>query len=193
MNALSIKREDAVLIAIDFQEKLMPQMYGKEKLEETMCRLIKGCRILGVPVLVTQQYSRGLGTVTEKITKALTEEISEIIPKRGLEPIEKTAFSAMKERSFVEALSKTGRKTAIITGVEAHVCVQQTALDLIEAGYSVFCVLDCVSSRTLENKEFGQLRMTQSGVFVTGYESVLFELLADSRHANFKQISSIVK
>lgn len=193
MNTLTAKREDTVLVAIDFQERLMPQMYEKDKLEETMCRLIKGCRILGIPILVTQQYSRGLGTLTEKIAKALTEELSEIIPERTLQPIEKTAFSAMQEPSFVEALSKTGRNTVIITGVEAHVCVQQTALDLIEAGYDVFGALDCMSSRTLDNKEYGQIRMTQSGVAVTGYESLLFELLADSRNANFKQISAIVK
>lgn len=193
MSLLTIKKEDAVLIAVDFQEKLMPGMYEKEKLEETMSRLIKGCRLLGIPILATQQYSKGLGATTAMITEALTCEIPGALQKAEFSPIEKTTFSAMKEPSFAEALLKTGRKTIVITGIEAHICVQQTALDLLEAGYQVFGVLDCMSSRTLENKEFGQLRMTQSGVIVTGYESVLFDVLSDSRDEKFKQISAIVK
>ena len=193
MSLLTIKKEDAVLIAIDFQEKLIPGMYEKEKLEETVSRLIKGCRVLGIPILVTQQYTKGLGATTAKIAEALTGEIPGALPEAAFSPIEKTTFSAMKEQSFVKALSETGRKTVIITGIEAHICVQQTALDLVEAGFQVFGALDCISSRTLENKEFGQLRMTQSGVIVTGYESVLFDILADSRDANFRQISNIVK
>ena len=193
MSTLTIKKEDAVLIAIDFQEKLMQGMQGKDQLEEFMARLVKGCRVLGVPILVTQQYTKGLGPTTEKITEALTCEISETLPAADFTPIEKTTFSAMKESDFVKALSETGRKTVIITGMETHICVQQTALDLISAGYDVFGALDCMSSRTTENKEFGQIRMTQSGVIVTGYESVLFEMLSDAKDASFKQISSIVK
>ena len=193
MNTLTIKREDAILVAIDFQEKLMTGMQDKEKLQETMARLIKGCRIFGVPIIVTQQYTKGLGPTTEKIATALTEEISETLPAQDLTPVEKTTFSAMKEPAFVKALAETGKKTVIITGMETHICVQQTAIDLIEAGYNVFGAFDCMSSRTRENKEFGQLRMTQSGVIVTGYESVLFELLGGSQDANFKQIATIVK
>ena len=100
----------------------------------------------------------------------------------------------MRAPDFVKALADAGKKTVIITGMETHICVQQTALDLIECGYTVFGVLDCMSSRTLENKEFGQLRMTQSGVIVTGYESVLFEMLGDAKAESFRQIiSQIVK
>jgi len=193
MIELTINRENAVLAVIDFQEKLLPSIYEKEKLEEAATRLIKGCRVLGVPVLVTQQYTKGLGQTTRKITEALTGEIPGILPETSFTPIEKTTFNAMKSPAFVEALAGTGKNVVIITGVEAHICVQQTALGLIEAGYQVFGVLDCMSSRTLENKEFGQLRMTQSGVIVTGYESVLFDLLGDSKDANFKQISTIVR
>ena len=193
MSLLTIQREDAVLVAVDFQERLMPGMFEKEKLEETMSRLIKGCRILGIPILVTQQYTKGLGETTAKIKEALTCEIPGALSAGNFTPVEKMTFSAMKEPSFVKALSDTGRRTVVITGMEAHICVQQTALDMIEAGFAVFGVLDCMSSRTLENKEFGQLRMTQSGVIVTGYESVLFDALGNSKDANFKQISAIVR
>jgi nicotinamidase-related amidase len=99
----------------------------------------------------------------------------------------------MKQPSFAQALSETGRKAVVITGMETHICVQQTALDLIEAGYDVYGVLDCMSSRTLANKELGQIRMTQSGVIVTGYEAVLFEMLQDSKDENFKAISQLVR
>jgi len=193
MNSLFIKKEDAVLVAVDFQEKLLPGIDGREHLEESMSRLIKGCRILGIPIMVTQQYTKGLGPTSEKITKALTEEMPGILPPAGFTPFEKTTFSAMREPAFAGALSETGRKTVLITGTETHICVQQTALDLVEAGYEVFGVVDCMSSRTPENKELGQIRMTQSGVIVTGYESVLFEILLDAKDPNFKQISQIVR
>ena len=193
MSKLTIAREDAVLVAVDFQEKLMPTMNGRDRLEDSMCRLIKGCRILGVPVLVTQQYTKGVGPTSERIAKALTEGLSGSIPETSFTHIEKNSFSAMKEPSFVKALSDTGRRTVILTGIEAHICVQQTAIDLVEAGYSVFGALDCMSSRTKENKELGQIRMTQSGIIVTGYESVLFDMLIYSGDATFKQISAIIK
>jgi len=189
----TIKREDAVLVAIDFQEKLLAGIYGREKFEESASRLIRGCRMLGIPIMVTQQYTKGLGPTSEKITQALVCEMPGILPGSSFTPFEKTTFSAMKEPSFAEALSETKRKTVIICGSETHICVEQTAVDLIGAGYSVFGAVDCMASRTLENKEFGQIRMTQSGVIITGYESVLFDMLLDSKDPNFKNISNLVK
>jgi len=183
MNGLNIDRGDSVLVVIDFQEKLLPMIYEKEKLLEKASRLIRGCRTLDVPILVTQQYTKGLGATVPEIAEALG----------SFTPFEKTTFSAMKEPSFAEALAATGKKTVLLAGVEAHICVQQTALALIEAGYVVYGILDCMSSRTSENKEFGQIRMTQSGVVVTGYESALFDMLVDARDENFKTVSNIVK
>jgi len=183
MRGLSINRNDAVLVVIDLQDKMLLHIYESEALEEATARLIKGCRILGAPVLITQHYTKGLGHTTEKIAEALSD----------FTPIEKTTFSAMKEPEFVKALSETGKKTVLLTGVEAHICVQQTAFDLIEAGYDVYGVIDCMSSRTSANKEYGQIRMTQSGVIITSYESVLFEMLSDSKDADFKAVSAVVK
>jgi len=193
MNGLRIERKDAVLVAIDFQDKLMPNMFEKEKITDAAARLIKGCRVLGAPIMVTQQYTKGIGATVAEIADALTCKISENIPEASFEHYEKTTFSAMGEPSFVKALADTGRRTVILAGVEAHVCVQQTALSLIEAGYIVYGAVDCMSSRTQLNKEFGQLRMTQSGVIITGYESVLFDMLVDSKDPDFKTISLIVK
>jgi len=183
MNGLNICREDSVLVVIDFQEKLLPQIYEREAILEATSRLIKGCRALSVPIIVTQQYSKGLGPTVPKIAEALSD----------FTPVEKTTFSAMREPLFEKVLKETGKKDVIICGVETHICVQQTALDLIEAGYEVYGVIDCMSSRTSDNKEFGQIRMTQSGVVMTGYESVLFDMLIDAKDAQFKAISAIVK
>jgi len=191
--SLSIKKEDAVLVAIDFQVKLMANMHGKEKVEDTICRFVRGLRLFEIPILVTQQYTKGIGPTTPDVTDALTEKLSDTVLKTNLMPIEKTTFSAMREPAFVKALAETGKKTIILTGMESHICVLQTAMELIETGFTVFGVVDCMASRTQENKDLAQVRMTQAGVTVTSYETVLFELANDANNPNFKQIASIVK
>ena len=191
--SLSIKKEDAVLVAIDFQVKLMANMHGKEKVEDTICRFVRGLRLFEIPILVTQQYTKGIGPTTPDVTDALTEKLSDTVLKTNLMPIEKTTFSAMREPAFVKALAETGKKTIILTGMESHICVLQTAMELIETGFTVFGVVDCMASRTQENKDLAQIRMTQAGVTITSYEAVLFELAGDAVHPNFKQIAAIVK
>lgn len=193
MRTLKINKEDAVLVGIDFQERLMPAMKNSDELEQAVIKLVKGCRIMEVPVIMTQQYTKGLGPTTAPIATALTESLGESLPEVTFEPIEKTSFSAMKEPAFVEALEKTGRKTVIIGGIEAHICVQQTVIDLLENGYSVFVVNDCVSSRSNTDKKYSQRRMGESGAMGTTYESVLFELCGGAKEAGFKQISNLVK
>jgi len=193
MDKLTIKKEDAVLVAIDFQVKLMANMYGKEKVEETISRFVRGIRLFEIPILVTQQYTKGIGPTTPDVTAALTEKLADNVPETSFEAIEKTTFSAMREPDFVKALEKTGKKTVILTGMESHICVLQTAMDLIEAGYKVFAVLDCMASRTPENKELAQIRMAQAGAVITSYEAMLFELTNDAKNPAFKQVSSLVK
>ena len=184
MTVPKIKKEDAVLVAIDFQERLMPAMKNQKEVEETIKKLAEGWRVLGLPVLLTQQYTKGLGTTIESLRTALGEAYS---------PIEKTSFSAMGEPEFVKALETLGKKTIILTGVETHVCVQQTALDLLEASYQVFLVVDAVSSRDNNDKKYAQRRICEAGAVATTYEAVLFELVGGAREEGFKQISAIVK
>ncbi|MEG1583999.1 MAG: hydrolase [Anaerovorax sp.] len=193
MRKLKIEKEDAVFVAIDFQERIMPAMKNHEELEKTVAKLIKGCRIMGVPILVTQQYTKGLGATTQPIIEALTESLSEELPATTFSPIEKTSFSAMKEPAFVKALEALGRKTVIIGGIEAHVCVQQTVIDLLESGYSVFVINDGVSSRTNMDKKYAQRRMSESGAMGTTYEAAVFELCGGAKEQGFKQISNLVK
>ncbi len=178
-----LKKEEAVLVAIDFQTKLVPAMHESEKLEETMVKLAKGLAAFNIPKVVTQQYTKGLGPTVENIAEALG----------AFEPIDKTRFSAYGDENFREALESTGRKTVILAGIEAHICVEQTALDLLENGYEVFAVADCIQSRNPQNREIALKRMHKAGVVVTSFESVLYELLGGAKEPEFKTISALVK
>lgn len=178
-----IDRNDAVLAAIDFQTKLMPAMADREKLETTAVKLIKGLNVLHVPAIVTQQYTKGLGPTIPSVVEALGD----------YEPVEKTAFSAMEEPGFVKALEQTGKKSVILIGIEAHICVQQTALQLIDSGYRVYVIQDCIASRKESDNLCSQQRMAAAGAVITTYESILYELLKGAKADGFKAISAIVK
>lgn len=185
MNVITLKKEDAVLVLIDIQERLLPVVDEKERelLENRNLVLTKGCRALDVPILATQQYTKGLGPTIPSLREALGE----------FTPIEKTAFSAVREPSFMEALAALGKKTVILTGIEAHVCVMQTALDLMEKGYTVFLPVDCICSRKPMDKKLAAQRMEGAGVQLATCESVLFELCGGAREPGFKEISALVK
>lgn len=190
---LRLIKEDAVLVGIDFQEKLMPAIYNNEELQDTVVKLIKGCRILGVPIIMTQQYTKGLGETVTAVASALNEDLGDIPGTGEFQIIEKTSFSAVGEPTFVQALDKLCKKTIIIAGIEAHICVQQTVIDLLDKGYTVFVVNDCISSRKIKDTEIAQRRMNDAGAVCTSYESILFELLKGSKEPGFKQISALVK
>lgn len=178
-----MKKEDTILIAIDFQERLMPVMQGRDEVEDRSAKLISGAKVLGLPVIVTQQYTKGIGETTEKIAEALGD----------FTHVEKTAFSSMNNDDFREKIASYGKKTAVVCGVEAHICVQQTVLQLLDEGYSVYLAADCVSSRNAYDRDVALARMREAGAVVTTYESILYELLGDSRAEGFKEISKIVK
>ena len=178
-----LKREDVVFVAIDYQEKLMPAMYDAKELEDKIVRLSSGLRALQIPTLVTQQYTKGLGLTITSVAEAIGVFC----------PIEKVTFSACETAEFMEALQNTGCKTVLLAGIEAHICVEQTALDLMEQGYTVVLVADCIQSREEANKKIAIQRICQSGAIATSYESVLYELMKTSRAPEFKAISSIVK
>lgn len=198
-----LNKEDTVAVIIDLQEKIFPAMSNREDVEVRAAKLIDGLRVLNIPIIVTQQYTKGLGETTEKIKKALCRDISEI----GNTPIaesecaifsdfsyiEKLSFSAAGEPKFMKALEKSEKHTVLVFGIESHVCVQQTVLDLLNKGYSVFVVEDCVSSRSVLDMERSFVRMTHAGATVTTYESALFELLGGANRDGFRQISKIVK
>ena len=174
---------DSVLLVIDVQEKLFHVMFRKEQLADNLQRLIKGMQVLEVPVLVTEQYPQGLGPTIPEIAQLLAE----------VKPYPKVNFSCCGDEAFLRAFQQLRRKQVLIAGIESHVCVYQTAADLIAAGYEVYVVSDAVSSRTEKNKDTGIQMMLQSGAKLTGTEAALFELLKVAKGETFKAISQIVK
>lgn len=178
-----IKKDDAVLVAIDFQERLMPAMADPKSLEATVIKLAKGIKALDIPVIVTQQYTKGLGETVTPIREALGD----------YQPIDKTTFSALGQPDFVQVLEASGKKTVILAGIEAHICVQQTAIELIDRGYSVYIIQDCIASRKESDNLCSQQRMAAAGAVITTYESVLYELLRGAKADGFKAVSAIVK
>jgi len=178
-----LDRNDTIFVAIDFQEKLMPVMSNLEKLEATAAKLARGMKELGIPAIVTQQYTKGIGETVPAIAEAIG----------AFEPVEKTSFSCLGCPDFVERLEAAGKKNVVVCGIEAHICVQQTVLELLERGYHVHLVVDCISSRDEMNKMWAISRMGEAGAQITTYEAVLYELLQNSKADGFKAISKIVK
>ena len=180
---MRILREDTQAVVIDMQERILPAMADPAGCEEKNVMLISGLRALGIPVTLTQQYTKGLGDSVQSIYDAAGTTSY----------FDKHTFSAYLDPAFAEHVKSSGRKNIIISGIEAHVCVLQTCIDLKDAGYNPILVLDCISSRKESDMKAGIQRAKQEGITVTTAESVLFELLADSKAPEFKTISNLVK
>jgi nicotinamidase-related amidase len=183
---MKLARTSAVLLVIDVQERLMPVIDRAESVVANIDRLVRGSSILGVPVLVTEQYVKGLGPTVPPVRRALEETAS-------WEPIEKACFSAHGCAAFTAALGALDRRQVLVAGVETHVCVYQTVSDLLRAGFSVSIVADAVSSRTQQNREIALQRMTADGAMLTSTEMALFEMTGLSGTDEFRSISRLVK
>ena len=175
----------SALLIIDIQTHLTAVMPLKvlARLKNNTSLLIKAADTLNIPILATEQYPKGLGP--------LEPEIVEILPKETVR-FEKTCFSCVGADNFLEKLKSSGKKQIILLGLEAHVCVLQTAIDLLVNDYQVFVVADGICSRHRENYEASLLRMRQSGIITCNAESVLFEWLRDSKNEHFKTLSDLV-
>ena len=171
------------MVVVDVQERLWPAIFERERVVQNGVKLIRGAAILHVPIFATEQYRRGLG--------ATVPEVAAAIP--GFAPLEKLAFSACGADGFVSALRKKKVSEVVLCGIEAHVCVTQTCLDLLEKGFRVFVVADAVSSRTAENYRLGVERMRAAGAVVVSTEMVLFELLERAGTAEFKEVLGLIK
>ena len=175
--------KNSALIVIDVQEKLARVMHGKDRFVANLEMLVNGMRILEVPVLLSEQYPQGLGKTIPEISQAL----------EGNTAISKTSFSCCGNERFTSALNSMERRQLIIAGIEAHICVYQTAVDLVTLGYEVYVASDAVSSRTLENKNVGLALMEKAGAVISSVESILFELLKQAGGDKFRAISRLVK
>lgn len=179
-----IREAESVLVVVDMQEAFRSAIPEFASIASRMSIAVRGCAILGIPILVTEQYPQGLGSTVEELRVALPDEI---------EPIEKSTFSASRSGEFLSALDQTGRKQVIICGIETHVCVTQTALDLLDSGFDVFLLTDCTASRYGHDREAGIARMRFAGAVPSSMEMALFELMADSKHPKFKEVQALVK
>jgi nicotinamidase-related amidase len=180
---MRISRQHTAGLVIDIQERLFPVMWEKEKLLKNCQMLVQGLHALNIPQVVTQQYTRGLGDTIEGIRTLLPE----------FESVEKREFSCCDAPVVMDKLRESGAKYIIICGIEAHVCVLQTAIDLKEAGFSPVVVMDSVSSRQPESRELAKERFRHEGIIMTSAESILFELTRSSAAPEFKTISGLVK
>jgi nicotinamidase-related amidase len=183
---MRLDRQNAVLVVIDVQERLMPVIHEAESMIRNLERLVRGCHILGVPTLLTEQYVKGLGPTIPSVRKTFEET-------HGYRPIEKLTFSAMGVDAFAAQLAALERRQVLIAGVETHVCVYQTVRDLLASGSSVTLVADAMSSRTAENKELALRRMIGDGAKPASTEMVLFELLGTSGTDEFRAVANLVK
>ncbi len=177
-----LKNDNTVLVFIDVQGRLAERVAGSEALFDNLRRLLLGMNALNVPVIVTEQIPEKLGPTRAEFQEFITES-----------PIAKSSFSCCSEPAFFQTLEKTGRKQMILCGIETHVCIYQTAMELLTDGYEVSVVTDAVSSRNPANKTLALRRMEAEGIKLTGTEMLLFELLGNAKDPAFKSILQIVK
>lgn len=178
-----IRPSDSCLIVIDMQERLVPAMQAPARTIKNAKLLISVARELDVPVLLTEQYPKGLGRTVQEIAKVAN----------GLPVLEKMHFSCMEDASFADTFRALGRKQAVIAGMEAHICVMQTAANLMDEGYEVFVVTDATSSRTLESEQACLDRLGACGAGIVTTEMVVFEWLGKAGTDSFKKLLPLVK
>jgi nicotinamidase-related amidase len=171
--------ERTTLVVVDVQEGFRKAIPEFDRIAKATATLIEAARILGVPVVLTEQYPKGLGETAPEVAEHLPEDTV---------PLEKVVFSAAEAEGF----DLEGRDQVLICGIETHVCVSQTAIDLLEGGTEVHLVLDAVGSRTGENYRVGLHKMERAGAIVTSVEAALFELLGRAGTDDFKEIQRLI-
>jgi len=175
-------RKSTALVAIDVQDAFLPVIFEMGRVSENCAKLVKAFKVYGLPVLHTEQYPQGLGQTIPDLTVLF-----------GDEPVEKIEFSCMRNKAFKAALSKTKAKSLVLCGIEAHVCVLQTALDALAAGYEVYVVEDAISSRKKTDWETAVKRLHQAGAHSVSTEMIIFQMMEKAGTEEFKQIRAIVK
>lgn len=176
--------EDAALVIIDIQEAFRPVIGDFETVVQNTARMTQGASILNLPVVVTEQYPKGLGKTVAEIAGNLPEQT---------EIVEKTAFSSCGATGFMGKLNELNRKQVIVAGLEAHICVNQTVHDLLSQAFQVHLLTDCITARKSENKNIGLCKMKHSGALPSCVEMALFELMRDAKHEQFKAIQKLIK
>ena len=175
--------QQCCLTVVDVQGKLAQLMHGKEALFKNIQILVQAAKILNIPILWCQQCPDALGPTIPEIAQFLEDN----------EPINKAAFSCCGEEQFNSRLKKLARKQVLLCGIETHVCIYQTAIDLLRQDFQIEVIADAVSSRALENKQIALNRLAAEGAKISCTEMVLFELLKTAEHPQFKQVVKLIK
>lgn len=171
-----------IFVLIDVQERMIPAMFDADHVTSNLVKLSKGLSVLRVPTVITEQYPKGLGHTLPAIQKHLND----------YKLIEKMHFSCCGSEMFLKSLKQSGCNQVIAAGIEAHVCVQQTVLDLLQAGYQVHVPFDCIASRNPFNRDNAIHRMREAGAIITNLESALFEILTCAGTDEFKQVQKLI-
>lgn len=178
-----LKIENSVLVIVDVQGKLAQLMFDKETLFRNCVILTKAAKILDIPIIWCQQNPNALGDTIPELAELLTEQTS----------IDKLCFSCAGHPDFIERFNALKRQQVILCGIETHICVHQTAMNLLDKDCDIHVVADAVSSRTESNRDVGLQRMRDEGVLVSSTEMALFELLKTAEHPNFKEVAKLIK
>ncbi len=180
-----LRREDTLLVVVDMQEPFLRGIHDRERLVANVRLLIEAAAVMQVPVIPTVQYAERLGRVVPEVTQAFHDT--------SCVPVDKMCFSCMGVEGFLDGLASFGRRQILLCGVETHICVSQTALDLAFQGYQVHVAADAVSSRSLEKHKLGMERMRDSAVLPCAAEAAVYELLREAGTPEFKAILTLVK
>lgn len=183
MDKFFLNRDDAVLVVVDIQERLAVVMSERKRVIDNCIHLIEAAKLLKIPLMLNEQYPKGLGPTVPEIKESL----------QSYEPLEKVTFSCCRGDKFLGHLKDTGRKKVMLVGMETHVCVLQTCIDLIREDYIVHAVSDAICSRTADNFRTGIEFMRDAGAVITCTETVLFQLLEKAGSEEFKVISKRIK
>jgi nicotinamidase-related amidase len=178
-----LKIANTAIVMIDMQTKLWNVMAEKETLLENAQKLVKGMQVLGVPIILTEQNPKGLGPTLPELTQLMP----------GTTAIAKFCFSCHENQSFEQAIRQSQRNQILICGIEAHICVYQTALDLIEHGYEVQVIADAVSSRAIRNRDITLTRLKTEGAKLTTVEMLIYELMQTAESPYFKELLKVIK
>jgi len=175
--------DEAFLVVVDVQERFRSLQEGFDRMVAGSVRLVQASGILGLPVLVTEQYPKGLGHTVKELTEVLG----------GTSAFTKTCFSSCGSEEFSRRLRELGRRQALVCGIETHVCVSQTVHDLLQSGFTVQVAVDAVESRNPLDREVALRRMERSGAILTTSEAAAFELLGDAKNPKFKEVQALFK
>jgi nicotinamidase-related amidase len=181
---IKLSRESAALAVIDMQEAFRPVISDFGEVASRIATAVEGARLLEVPVIVTEQYPKGLKHTAEEIVARLPAE---------LKAIEKSCFSSCGSEDFLSQLISRNIKQVLVCGIEAHICVLQTSLDLLERGFEVFILVDCITSRKPENKQVALARLLQAGAIYSTLEMSLFEMMESADSPQFKAIQNLIR